>query len=154
MTSPIRQGTRPTDSSVMWQSSSPRDRYRFPIEEPDKTRKASIFVIVWDVWFIFMVSLWKRYGQKLRSIILLQLELITCRFHYWRTLKPLIFLISGFSDVLFGVFYFYKSHFSILKILKMLDKTVAEASWRSAYFCLQILNTGSISSWKHKMGTW
>ena len=38
------------------------------------------------------------YGQKLRSIILLHLGLVTLRFHYWTTVKPLIFMISGLMD--------------------------------------------------------
>ena len=46
-----------------------------------------------------MVNLGKRYGQKLRRIILRHFGLATSRFHYGRTIKPLIFMISGFSDV-------------------------------------------------------
>ena len=53
------------------------------------------------VWLFgnFYRVLWKRYAQKLCNIVLLQFELITFRFHYWNTLKPIIFMISGFSDV-------------------------------------------------------
>ena len=48
----------------------------------------------------FMVTIWKRYGQKLRKIIRLHLGLLTfLRFHYGRTLKPFIFMDFGFSDV-------------------------------------------------------
>ena len=52
-----------------------------------------------NCWVVYMVSLWKRYGKKLWSIILLQFELITFRFAYGRTLKPLIVMMLGFSDV-------------------------------------------------------
>ena len=50
-------------------------------------------------WDIVMVNLWKRYAQKLHIIILLQFELVTFRFACGRTLKPLISMILGFSDV-------------------------------------------------------
>ena len=41
----------------------------------------------------------ERIARKLRRIILLQFGLVTFRLHYRRILKPLIFMISGFSDV-------------------------------------------------------
>ena len=47
---------------------------------------------------IFIVNI-KRIAGKLRTIILLHLGLVTLRFHYWKTLKTLICMISGFSDV-------------------------------------------------------
>ena len=34
---------------------------------------------------VSMVNLWKGYAQKLRGIILLQFELRTSRFHYWKS---------------------------------------------------------------------
>ena len=48
---------------------------------------------------LFLVSLWKRYGQKLRRIILLQFGLVTFRFVYGRDRKPIVSMISGFLDV-------------------------------------------------------
>ena len=51
------------------------------------------------VLFIFVVNIWKRYGQKLRRIILLHFGLVTVLFGYGRDRKPIIFMISGFSDV-------------------------------------------------------
>ena len=48
----------------------------------------------------FFTVNWKlSIAQKLRRIILLHLGLVTSRFHYWKTLNPLIFMIWGFSDV-------------------------------------------------------
>ena len=41
----------------------------------------------------------KRIARKLRRIILLHFGLVTFRFHYWKTLKSLIFMISGFLGV-------------------------------------------------------
>ena len=52
-----------------------------------------------NCWVIFMVNLRKRYGQKLRRIILLHFWLITFRFGDGRDRKPLMVMISGFSDV-------------------------------------------------------
>ena len=52
-----------------------------------------------DCWAICMVNLWTRYALKLRSFILLQFGLISFRFAYMRTLKPLISMISEVSDV-------------------------------------------------------
>ena len=46
-----------------------------------------------------MVNLWKRYGQKVRSIILLHWGLVTFRFAYGRDRTLFIFMISGFMDV-------------------------------------------------------
>ena len=50
-------------------------------------------------WIIVIGNVWKRYGQKLRRIILLPFGLVTFRFGYWRDRKPIIFMISGFLDV-------------------------------------------------------
>ena len=47
---------------------------------------------------ISIVNLWKRYGQKLHRIVLLQFELITFRFGHGRILTPLISMISGFWE--------------------------------------------------------
>ena len=41
----------------------------------------------------------KRIAIKLRRISLLHFVLVTFRFHYGESRKPLIFMISGFSDV-------------------------------------------------------
>ena len=46
-----------------------------------------------------MVDLWKRYGQKLRTIILLHFTLVTPRFAYGRDQKPSHFHDFGFLDV-------------------------------------------------------
>ena len=52
------------------------------------------------VWgSIFIVSSLKRITRKLRRNILLHFGLITFRFHYWKALKPLIFMISDLVDV-------------------------------------------------------
>ena len=48
---------------------------------------------------MFLVNAWKRYGQKLHSIIMLQFEFVTLRFAYGRDRKPIISMISAFSDV-------------------------------------------------------
>ena len=45
--------------------------------------------------FYFM----KRIARKFRWIILLHLGVATFRFHFGKTLKPLVFMIVGFSDV-------------------------------------------------------
>ena len=50
-------------------------------------------------WAIIMVNLWKRYDQKLCSIIMLHSGLVTFRFGYGRDREPFISLISGFWDV-------------------------------------------------------
>ena len=47
----------------------------------------------------FTVNIIKRIAGKLRRIILLHFGLVTCRFHYGRSRKLLIFMILGFSDV-------------------------------------------------------
>ena len=70
-----------------------------PIEKPEKTRNNNIVDLVCDWLVTCMVNFWKRYAQKLRNLILLQFELISVRFAYGRTRKPLISMISGFSDV-------------------------------------------------------
>ena len=54
---------------------------------------------VCDFVGIFKVNLWKSYALKLRGNILLQFELITCRFAYMRNLNPRISMILGFTDV-------------------------------------------------------
>ena len=56
---------------------------------------AFLFSSLGNVYGKFM----KRYGQKLRRIILLRFGLITFRFGYGRDRKPFIFMISGFLDV-------------------------------------------------------
>ena len=48
---------------------------------------------------IFMVNMWKRIPQRLRGVILLHFGLVTFRFHYGRTPKPLMIMIFGFLDV-------------------------------------------------------
>ena len=58
-----------------------------------------IEALVAHAWDIFMVIILKRMAEELRIIILLLLGLVTFRFHVWKTLKPLIFMISAFSDV-------------------------------------------------------
>ena len=42
-----------------------------------------------------MVNIIKRIAGKLRRIILLHFGLVTCRFHYWETLKPFMFMDFG-----------------------------------------------------------
>ena len=44
-------------------------------------------------------DLWQVYGQKLHRIILLHFGRITFRFHYRKDRKPIMFMISAFSDV-------------------------------------------------------
>ena len=50
-------------------------------------------------WVMFMVILWKRYGQKLRRILLLHFGSVIFQCHYGRDRKPFMFMISGFLDV-------------------------------------------------------
>ena len=57
------------------------------------------FYIFEDFETFCVAILWKRYASKLRCIILLHFELITFRFAYMRTLKPLLSMISGHLDV-------------------------------------------------------
>ena len=82
---------------------------RCPIENPYKTGETLTFVIIVVCLPIRMVSLWKGYAKKLRSIILLQFELITFRIVYWKTLKPIISMVSGFLNVSLSpqTIYFY-----------------------------------------------
>ena len=58
--------------------------------------KITISFFLVGFWAFFMVTLWKRYGQKLRRIILLHFGLITFRFGYMRERKLLTSMISGF----------------------------------------------------------
>ena len=51
------------------------------------------------LWAMFMVNIWKRASRKLRRIILFHFGLITFRINYGRNRKPIICIISGFSDV-------------------------------------------------------
>ena len=51
------------------------------------------------VWAAFMVNIITRIAGKLRGIILRHLGLITVRFRFGRTLKPLMFMISEFLNV-------------------------------------------------------
>ena len=51
------------------------------------------------LWVMFMANLLKRYGKKLRSIILLHLGIVTFRFAYGKDRKPIISMISAFLDV-------------------------------------------------------
>ena len=69
------------------------------MEIQKKHGKTSIVVICCDCSAISIVNLWKRYAKKLRSMILLQFELITFRFGYMITLNILMFMISGLLDV-------------------------------------------------------
>ena len=56
--------------------------------------------VVKGVWgAIYTVNIIKRIARKLRRIILLHFGQVTFRFDYWKTLKPLMFMIWGFSDV-------------------------------------------------------
>ena len=48
---------------------------------------------------IFLLKNMKRIAGKLGRIVLLHFGLVTFRFHYWKTLKPLMFMISHFSEV-------------------------------------------------------
>ena len=82
--------------------------YRIPLENQEKTSKNPIATCLRFETFC-MVNLWKRYALKLRSIILLQFELIPFRFAYGRTPKPIISMISGFLNVSFlpKTIYFY-----------------------------------------------
>ena len=61
-----------------------REEAGFPIENTEKP----VFLGIATICGFCMVNLWKRYAQKLRSIILLQFELITFRFDYMRDRKP------------------------------------------------------------------
>ena len=103
-----------------------------------------------------MVNLWKRYGKKLRSNILLHFGLITFRFGYGRDRQPIISVISGFSDVSLSpktnIIYLWRHQdtsnnprtiqiifWNIMfgnhkkwetRNLKVLEKTGAEHAWR------------------------
>ena len=59
----------------------------------------NLFIIVFFGGDIVMRNIIRRIGQQLRIIILLHFGLVVFRFHYWKTLKPFIFIIFGFSDV-------------------------------------------------------
>ena len=58
-----------------------------------------IKAVVGHSWGISVVKMWKRIAQKLRRIILLHFVLVTFRFLYGRTLKPLISLFSNSGRV-------------------------------------------------------
>ena len=60
-----------------------------------KSRKNCGFEVqgVWGV--ILTVNIIKRIAQKLRRIILLHFGLVTFRFHYWETRKPITFIFFG-----------------------------------------------------------
>ena len=69
-----------------------------PRPTPAETRKKTgRKTHVWSCWQLLCHLCGE--AQKLRSIILLQFELISFRFVYMRTLKTLIPMISGLSNV-------------------------------------------------------
>ena len=133
---------------------------------------------------ICMVKLWKRYAEKLRSIILLHFGLVTFRFAYglWENPKNLICMISGFSDVspspntntiyllrpqdtstnpgkiqcTFKKYSFYKyQNFKTQQMKRLIWKRQAPTNHEDpSYTFLKILDMGSISSWKHEMESW
>ena len=59
----------------------------------------NILEIWWPRWGTFMVNVWKSYGQKLRSIILLRFGLKLFDLIIAKTKKPIISMICGFLDV-------------------------------------------------------
>ena len=77
-----------------------RRKAGFPIEDPETNRETRMFKM-FDHFriIIVMVNIMERIARKLRRIILLRFGLVTFRFHYWKTFKPLICMISGFSGV-------------------------------------------------------
>ena len=92
-----------------------------------------------------MVNLWKRYGQKLRSIILLQFELVTFRFRYGRNRKPAISMISRFSDVSLSpeanYFYLWRPRDASINPGKIPTRLKQILFWKIATFrksCLEI----------------
>ena len=64
------------------------------MENPETPGTNSMVLACYHTWAICVVKLW----NDVRIIILLQFELMTFRFALGRTLKPLISMISGFSD--------------------------------------------------------
>ena len=90
-------GPQDPDRSLFWTIRTPRQAWLGKnLEKPGKT------CICWIdryFWTIFMVNLWERYAQELRWIIVLHFGLVTFRFAYGKDRKPLISMISGFSDV-------------------------------------------------------
>ena len=78
---------------------------------PKRNRKKIYFLLkiresrgnqIWGVGgsggAISIVNIIKRLAQKLRRIILLHFGLVTFRFHYGGTLKPVIFMIFGWRQ--------------------------------------------------------
>ena len=74
-------------------SSAPSQK-RFPIRKSGKSRKNADLASRGSGGH-FCCKYRYKISQKLRIIILLHLGLETCRPHYWKTLKPLIFPVLG-----------------------------------------------------------
>ena len=68
------------------------------VEKSEENHRKNIKAC-WSSLGPFIVNVIKRLAEKLRSITLVHFGLVTVRFHYGRNLKPLIFMISGFSEV-------------------------------------------------------
>ena len=81
----LQNNRRPSEEDLRLSESQKKN---IPIENPEQPRKTIMFDLCCDCWVLFMVSLWKIYGQKIHRIILLQVGLITFLFYYARDRKP------------------------------------------------------------------
>ena len=127
----------------VWCSGCPWDHHAPPealLPNVDQKIIGELYEKIDKCWAIVMVNLWKSYGQKLRGNIPVHFGLITFRFAYGRTLKPLISMISGFSNVSLGpktnIIYLLRDQDTLEKPrnLQVISEKIISTCWKSRNF--------------------
>ena len=91
----------------------------------------------------FSENIWKRIAQKLRRTILLHLGLGTFRFHYGRTLKPIMFMRFEFLDMGPKINYPY-----LWRHKNTPSNPIKHPNYFSKVICLDIPKCGKSKKWK------
>ena len=100
-----------------------------------------VWAFVEIVFGISVVNIWERIAKKLCIIILLRFGLVTFRFHYRRTRKPLTFMIWGFS-IRFPIFSFLHIRIRFLvSFFHVSHRVPQEAPWGPGFSTTRVLHT-------------